>query len=164
MDETPGEKPTLHIDEDWKSQAQAEKEQLERAKAAQSQAEPAKAEPSKAEPPKSETEPVAKPAEAARSRQPAGHDRQLPPPTLVILMTTLATQAMMLLGQIPDPMSGKAEVDLPQAQHFIDTLAMLEQKTTGNRTPEESRLLDNLMHELRMAFVQVSARSGAPQA
>ena len=146
MDEASGEKPKLHIDEDWKSQAQAEKERLEQAKAAR---------------PKAEPEPPAQAAEAAAPLPSDEHERRLPPPTLDVLITTLATQAMMLLGQIPNPMTGKAEFDLPQAQHFVDTLAMLEQKTAGNRTPGETRLLDNLLHELRMVFVQMTARSGS---
>jgi hypothetical protein len=157
VDQASGETPKLHIDEDWKSQAQAEKERLERSKAAGNQAEPVGAQtgpPSQPAPPAS---PAAGPAEQqAAEHRAADHQRQLPPATLAVLITTLATQAMMLLGQIPNPLWGKAEIDLPQAQHFIDTLAMLEAKTAGNRTPDETRLLDTVLHELRMAFVQVS--------
>jgi hypothetical protein len=146
VEEASGETPKLHIDEDWKSQAQAEKERLEQAKSAGKKAEPAATQ--------SQPAPQTEPATAGSSS--AEHQHQLPPATLAVLVTTLATQVMMLLGQIPSPLSGKAEIDLPQAQHFIDTLAMLEEKTAGNRTPEETRLFDNLLHELRMFYVQVS--------
>lgn len=139
MDQPGGEKPKLHIDEDWKSQVQAEKERLEKEKAAQAKPEAGTAAPS---------------ATAEQTAPP--HQREFPPATLSVLITTLATQAMVLLGQIPNPLTGKAEIDLPQAKHFIDSLAMLDEKTAGNRTPDESRLLDNLLHELRMAYVHVA--------
>ncbi|HEY5313488.1 MAG TPA: DUF1844 domain-containing protein [Pirellulales bacterium] len=155
MDEASGETPKLHIDEDWKSQAQAEKERLEQAKAAGQKSQPADAQAAHESQPAPPAEPAAGRSPPAQ-RQPAEHAHQLPPATLAVLITTLATQVMVLLGQIANPISGKAEIDLPQAQHFIDTLAMLEAKTAGNRTPEETRLLDNLLHELRMAYVQVS--------
>ena len=75
----------------------------------------------------------------------------VPPATLSFLITTLATQAMVSLGEVPNPFSGKAEIRLPEARHFIDALAMLEVKTAGNRSPEESAMLDGFLHQLRMA-------------
>ncbi|MGH7136492.1 MAG: DUF1844 domain-containing protein [Pirellulales bacterium] len=121
-------KPKLIIDEDWKSQVQAEKEALDR----QVHHEHA--------PPESKAAPGAPP---------------LPPATLAVLLTTLATQTLVALGQVPHSVSGKPEVHLDEAKHFIDTLEMLETKTAGNRTPEETLLLDNLLHELRLGYVQV---------
>jgi len=50
---------------------------------------------------------------------------------------------------------------LNEARHLIDTLAILEEKTAGNRTPEESALLDQLLHELRMGYVTLQQRAGA---
>ncbi len=79
----------------------------------------------------------------------------LPPATFAFLLTTLATQAMIALGQVPNPLTGKVETRAVQAKHYIDTLAMLAEKTQGNRTAEESQLLDDLLHQLRMAFVQL---------
>ncbi len=64
-------------------------------------------------------------------------------------------QAMMGLGLMPNPATGKPEVDLDQTRHFIDTLAMLQEKTKGNRTPEETAVLENLLHQLRMAYVDI---------
>ena len=74
-----------------------------------------------------------------------------------MLLTTLATQTLVALGQVPHPASGKPEVHLDEAKHFIDTLEMLEAKTAGNRTAEETQLLDNLLHELRLGYVEVEA-------
>jgi hypothetical protein len=77
----------------------------------------------------------------------------MPPASLLTLVSTLASQAMLSLGAIPHPITGKAEVDFEQAKHFIDTLGLLEEKTAGNRTPEEDATLTQVVHELRMAFV-----------
>ncbi len=77
----------------------------------------------------------------------------LPPATLSFLVTTLATQAMVSLGVVPNPITNKTEPNPDQARHFIDTLAMLEVKTDGNRTPEESELLRSCIHQLRLAAV-----------
>ena len=83
-----------------------------------------------------------------------------PEPSLALLVTTLATQAMSALGFVPHPVTGKTEVDLPQAKHFIDTLDMLQQKTQGNQTPDEVEMFESVLHELRMTFVAVRDRQG----
>ena len=77
------------------------------------------------------------------------------PPSLTFLFTTLATQAMIALGQVPNPITGNVNVRLNQAKHYIDTLSLLEEKTTGHRTMDESALLSDLLHQLRMAFVMM---------
>ena len=64
-------------------------------------------------------------------------------------------QAMMSMGLMPDPSGGEPKIYLDQAKHFIDTVAMLEEKTEGNRTDEESNLFRHLLHELRMAYVAI---------
>jgi hypothetical protein len=74
--------------------------------------------------------------------------------------TTLAIQASMALGQIPNPASNKAEVDLGQARFLIDTLGMLKEKTKGNLTPEEERLLENFLYDLRMIYLSHSQEGG----
>lgn len=63
-------------------------------------------------------------------------------------------QARFSLGEFPHPTTGKYEVNLPLAQYSIDLLAMLKEKTRGNLTAEEDRLLDNILHELRIVFVE----------
>ena len=83
----------------------------------------------------------------------------LPPPTLTTLLGTLYTQAMLSMGYVAHPASGKAEVNLEEARHMIDTISMLEEKTHGNRTPEEINLFSRLLHEVRLAFVEASKRS-----
>lgn len=137
-------KSKLIVDEDWKSQVQAEKEALERQVHHEQHAD----------------QPSSAAAEPQPTPGPRGNHRQaapLPPATLAVLLTTLATQALVALGQIPHPASGKPETHLDEAKHFIDTLEMLEEKTEGNRTAEETQLLDNLLHELRLGFVHMQA-------
>ena len=85
----------------------------------------------------------------------------IPEASLTMLVTTLATQAMVMLGVVPNPVSGKSEVDFEQAKHFIDTLGVLEEKTDRNRTPEETALLSQMLHELRMGFVEVQSHANA---
>jgi len=70
-----------------------------------------------------------------------------------------AQNAALFLGQIPNPQTGTAEVNLPVARMFIDQLAMIQEKTRGNLTTEESTVLRNAIASLQMAFVEAS-RSG----
>lgn len=77
----------------------------------------------------------------------------VPPATFEFLIHTLFTQALMALGRIPNPITKQAHRNLPTAKHFIDTLAMLEQKTAGNLTTEERHQLEEIQHQLRMMFL-----------
>ena len=76
-----------------------------------------------------------------------------PPATFEFLAHTLFTQALMALGRIPNPITKKAHRNLPTARHFIDTLAMLEQKTAGNLTEDERRVLEEIQHQLRLMYM-----------
>jgi len=73
-----------------------------------------------------------------------------------------AQNAALFLGQIPNPQTGKGEVNLELAKMFIDQLGMIEEKTRGNLTNEEMAVLRNTLSNLQMAFVEVSkeAREG----
>ncbi|MFK7767607.1 MAG: DUF1844 domain-containing protein [Mariniblastus sp.] len=90
-----------------------------------------------------------------------GGNPQLPPATFMVLLSTLATQAMSCLGFIPDPMTGKPNVNRPMAKHFIDMLAMLQEKTQNNLSEEEANHLRDALHQLRMTFVSTE-NAGAP--
>jgi hypothetical protein len=77
-----------------------------------------------------------------------------------------AQNAALFLGQIPNPKTGEGEVNLELAKMFIDQLAMIQEKTRGNLTNEETTVLRNALSNLQMAFVEVSRaqeRGGAPQ-
>jgi Domain of unknown function (DUF1844) len=78
-----------------------------------------------------------------------------------------AQNAALFLGQIPNPQTGKGEVNLELAKMFIDQLAMIQEKTRGNLSNEEATVLRNAISNLQMAFVEVSqsvhgASSSAP--
>ncbi len=67
-----------------------------------------------------------------------------------------AQNAALFLGQIPNPQTGKGEVNLEVAKMFIDQLGMIQEKTRGNLSEEESGVLRNTLANLQMAFVEVS--------
>jgi Domain of unknown function (DUF1844) len=64
--------------------------------------------------------------------------------------------AALFLGQIPNPQSGQAEVNLELAKMFIDQLAMIQEKTRGNLSNEESAVLRNALSNLQLAYVEVA--------
>ena len=67
-----------------------------------------------------------------------------------------AQNAALFLGQIPNPKTGQGEVNLDLARMFIDQLAMIQEKTRGNLTSEEAKVLSNALSNLQMAFVEVA--------
>jgi len=67
-----------------------------------------------------------------------------------------AQNAALFLGQIPNPKTGEGEVNLELAKMFIDQLAMIQEKTRGNLTNEESTVLRNTLSNLQMAFVEIA--------
>lgn len=74
-----------------------------------------------------------------------------------------AQNAALFLGQIPNPQTGQAEVNLEVARMFIDQLVMIQEKTRGNLTTDESTVLRNALASLQMAFVEAS-QGGHPTA
>ncbi|RJP68082.1 MAG: DUF1844 domain-containing protein [Candidatus Abyssobacteria bacterium SURF_17] len=70
------------------------------------------------------------------------------------LITELAMQASLFMGDIPDPETNQPIEDLNRAKYLIDELGVLEQKTAGNLTPDEERALKNILFELRMRYVK----------
>jgi hypothetical protein len=119
------------IDEDWKAQVQAEKEQA------------AKSSPADTSAPAEQTEP------------PAG-DMPMPPASFELLLTMLATEALVALGQVAHPVTGQVQVQRNQAKYLIDTVEMLREKTKGNLNSGEQQLIETILHQLRMAFVETA--------
>jgi hypothetical protein len=116
------------IDEDWKNQAQKEKEKLE----------------------------VTVEQEATGATGPAG----LPPVNFEGLVSFFATQAYFALGLIRSKEDENKEIapDLEAAKYHIDMLGLLEQKCKGNLEPEEQKLLQGVLSQLRMFFVNMSQK------
>ena len=144
--EEPQEAPKIIADDDWKAQAQAEKERLAREVEAKQTTEAA-------------DQGAAGPGEDAG----AGGPRRLPPASFATLVSSLATQTFLALGAVEDPQTKRRYVDLDLAKHHIDTLAMLEEKVKGNLDDEETHLLDQSIYECRMQYVNIAQRlSTAP--
>lgn len=74
------------------------------------------------------------------------------------LISYLSTTAMFQLGLIAGPGGERIPSDMPNAQRTIDMLEVLQEKTKGNLTPHESRLLDDVLYELRMTFLELQKR------
>ena len=79
---------------------------------------------------------------------------RMPPATFEFLIHTLFTQALMAFGRIPNPITNKAVKNVATAKHFIDTLDMLEEKTRGNLSGDERKLLEEMQHQLRTLYVE----------
>lgn len=81
---------------------------------------------------------------------------------LSMFLSSLSMQAMVALGEMAHPGTGLSTPDPEQARYLIDVLGLLQEKTRGNLTPEEAALLDGLLYELRMKYVE-RTRGGAAQ-
>jgi hypothetical protein len=82
----------------------------------------------------------------------------------VQLVLSLQTGAMVQMGKIASPVTGKVERELNQARGTIDLLEMLSKKTRGNLVAEEQTLLDRVLYELRLNFVDEAAKGDTPPA
>ncbi len=117
-----GDQPKIIVDDDWKSQARAEKAKL---------------------------------AEEVKAKEVAG---AAPPDEIGFtdLIRLLATQALMYMGAFPDPQTGKAMVALDIAKMNIDLLGVVEEKTRGNLSDDEKKMLEGTLHELRLQYVEIA--------
>ena len=79
------------------------------------------------------------------------------PPDFQSFILSLASAGMLHLGMIPDPDTGKSSTNLPMAQHTIDLLVMLSEKTSGNLTSDEQKTFDGILAELRRRFVSLTS-------
>jgi len=134
-DQPPAEEAKIHVDSDWKKEAQAEKERLAREAEAAEPAEPSAGGPG-AEP---------------------GADQALPQASFASLVQMLATQAAIFMSDQRDPQTGRSMQHLDLAKHNIDLLAVLEEKTKGNLADDEKKLLDHMIYELRMVYVNTAS-------
>jgi Domain of unknown function (DUF1844) len=84
------------------------------------------------------------------------------PPTersLAGLFMMLASSAVVALGHAPDPLTGQRQIDLVQAADAIDLLLLLREKTEGHRSDGESQMLEELIYDLQLRYVQVTKQS-----
>jgi len=98
---------------------------------------------------------------AASAPQPRGASgpSQEPEVTFTTFMVGLSTQALAALGEIPDPLSGGRGKDLQAAQQLIDIIGMLREKTRGNLDHDEDGLIEAILFDLRMKYVELARQS-----
>ena len=98
-------------------------------------------------------EPAQKKEDISGGRAAARPDAPLPEINFSTFIISLSTQALMHLGEIADPLSGKAETDLAGAKQMIDILSLLQEKTRGNLDAGEQQLVEEILYDLRMRYV-----------
>ena len=86
-----------------------------------------------------------------------GHE-SAPEITFATFVVGLSTQALVHLGELPDPQTNQSTSDLPAAQQLIDIIAMLENKTRGNLDHDEQAMLESILFDLRMKYVERARR------
>lgn len=129
------------VDEDWKAEVQAEKE-AGAGKSAAEDGEPKPKGPEGKEPEKEKATPG---------------PETLPPPDFGLFVQSLVIEGLVYLGATPNPATGKTETNLPQAKYIIGLLETFEEKTRGNLTQGEERLLKGALTDLRMRYVKQSS-------
>ena len=139
------EQPSLHIDTDWKKQAQEEKRRL-------AEQEQKKAAAAAAAPKPAPAEPTGMPRAGGG---PGGRERAMPAASFTTLVQSIVTQILFYLGEL-SARGTEPSLNLDMAKHNIDMLGVLEEKTQGNLTDEEQRLLDGALYESRMRYVSIA--------
>ncbi|HEY4185411.1 MAG TPA: DUF1844 domain-containing protein [Polyangia bacterium] len=111
--------------------------------------------------------PVAGPAGEAAADLPSSSDLHgassgdaYPPIDFHTFILSLGSSTLYHLGELDGPDGAPGEVDLPLAAHTIDVIAMLQEKTKGNLTPPEANLVESLLYDLRLRYVEKSKASG----
>jgi len=121
------EKPRIRVDEDWKKSVAEEKERL-----------------------REREEP------AGASQRQRSSRRDLPRPSMQVLVAGLYTQTLVALGAVENPVTGKKATDIDEAAYLIDTIAMLKEKTEGNLTAEEGAYVQGVLTDLRLRYVRAA--------
>jgi hypothetical protein len=160
------EKPSLHIDTDWKKQAQEEKRRLAEQEAAKKAQQPATA------PPPGVSSPIpdaatqsaapaagasASPGSASRAAGRTREGRQVPQASFASLVQSILTQVLFYLGDLT-PRGVEPQMNLDMAKYNIDLLGVIEEKARNNLSEEEQRLLDAALYEGRMRYVSVASQ------
>ncbi len=95
--------------------------------------------------------------EEAPKEEASGQDIPLPEINFTNFIFSLSTSALIQLGEIQDPLAQQQAKNLPLAKQTIDLIGMLKEKTKGNLTPDEERLIETALYDLRMRYVKASA-------
>jgi hypothetical protein len=101
-----------------------------------------------------------RPKEDVRVEEPpegTSKEEPLPEITFINFMLSLSTSALIQLGEIQDPLSKEADRNLPLAKQTIDLIGMLREKTKGNLSPDEEKLMEHILYDLRMRYVRAAS-------
>ncbi len=139
MSEEKSPEKKIIVDEDWKDRVEAERQQAAQPKG---------------------SGPAGAPGSEGLDE--FDDDGPMPPPGLIYLASSMYFQALVCLGLLPHPMTGKPQPSVRRARHAIDTLEILWEKTEGHRTLEESSALDSMLHELRLAYLGAGSAPEEP--
>jgi len=157
------EQPSLHIDTDWKKQAQEEKRKLseeEHKRAAEREAAKTTTPPIAPEDfapaPGRPTSAGASAAASPRARGARG-ERAIPEASFATLVSSLVTQVLLYLGDLT-PRGVEPQVNLDLAKFNVDLLGVIEEKTKHNLSADEQKMLDNALYEARMRYVSVASQ------
>lgn len=104
-------------------------------------------------PPHSASTATGEPTELEEEDLPDAED----PAGFANFVMSIASNAASSLGMMEHPVTHKREVDLELAKHWIDILGMLERKTKGNLAPQEEKILESLLADLRMQYVSLTS-------
>lgn len=96
--------------------------------------------------------------EAPPAEEEIKQDQELPPIDFMSFVMSLATSALIYLGEVPDPVDNERKKIVPMAKQMIDLISLLEEKTKGNLTDDEDKYMENILFELRMLFVKASTK------
>jgi hypothetical protein len=99
--------------------------------------------------------------QAQPGKKQAGDEEQtyaLPKIDFSTFVLSMNSSALVQLGLIDDPAAGQRTKNLPLAKQTIDMLAMLEEKTKGNLTDDEEKILTNILYELKMLYVKATSQ------
>ena len=131
-DQHEGGERRIIVDEDWKEQAQAEKEALQR-----------------------QLEEKKRQQEAGQAAGAQAGGQTIPPASFASLVSSVAMQAALSLQGMQVEGGPTVPPDLPMARHLIDTLEILEEKTKGNLTDDEAKMLHDVIAELQLLYVEM---------
>ena len=127
------------VDESWKERVEQEKQQSDQP-AVQSTPSPVVQDPS------------ARPSEAKQAPA-AGGGQEMPEARFDLFVSGLAMDALIALGDVPHPVTKKSAANLVHARYLVDVLGILEEKTRGNLTVDEERLMKDALYQLRMRYM-----------
>jgi len=136
-----------YVDESWKESAETEKEKLE--------------EISKNTQQNTESQPTVTPEgaqnEVEKAEPQGGQSPESDHVTIHFMnyITSLGFQAMIFLGEVPNPVTNETDKNLEQAKFLIDTMSVLKEKTKGNLSTQEENLLNASVYELQMKYVEL---------